>query len=619
MATDVNDYDFIIIGGGTSGLVVAARLTENPALSVLVLEAGENYLQDPRVGMPAGWGALLETEADWDFKTVSQVGLRRITAMVNLTFVYQAGLSDRSISLPQGRALGGSSAINAAAFIMPSQFDFDSWAQMGNSGWDWASLEPYFQKFQTLNVPSHPGNDFARNYPHPQATSGPIQACFPELEQPSILGAWNETFSNLGHGFRGDVARGKMLGPYSNPASIDPVTAQRSYSASAYLQPVMGRANINVLTGALVVKIRFLGQSPAAVATGVNFVHRGKAHVATARKEVILAAGALQSPTILELSGIGKATLLKSHGIPITHENLYVGENLQDHIHSGISYEVADGISTLDDLARGVPAALQAAFTAYSTTRSGPFSHASVNSLAFVPVVDVAVSPGSNPAQTILARHPAQPNDPPHHEFCRSTIANKDGASAMLLWYPAQGNWGTDTAKGILTPLLEGNYITLSAIQTNPLSVGSVHISSAQPNEKPVIDTKYLSHELDIEILARQVQFLDVVANTEPFASVLKKHGRHSTLYEEMWGKGTLDEVKAYVRKTAISEWHLVGTCAMLPREKGGVVDKELRVYGTRNLRVVDASVMPSIPRANTQTTVYAVAEKAADLIKADW
>jgi choline dehydrogenase-like flavoprotein len=167
-----------------------------------------------------------------------------------------------------------------------------------------------------------------------------------------------------------------------------------------------------------------------------------------------------------------------------------------------------------------------------------------------------------------------------------------------------------------VTVLLPENYITLAAILTNPLSVGSVHIISAHPRDKPSIDTKYLSNELDLEVLSRHVKSLDTVASTKPLAGLLKDDGKRNTVYEKMWGKGTLDEVKAYVRKTAISLWHPVGSCAMLPKGKGGVVDEKLRVYGTTNLRVVDASIMPSIPRANTQTTVYAVAEKAADLIK---
>jgi len=220
--------------------------------------------------------------------------------------------------------------------------------------------------------------------------------------------------------------------------------------------------------------------------------------------------------------------------------------------------------------------------------------------------------------QTLLAQYPAQLSDPVHHKFCRSIIENKEEGSGEFLIYAAQGNWGTDTAKGLVTALLPENYFTLSIVLTNPLSAGSVHITSNKPNEKPRIDMKYLSHELDTEVLARHLKFLDIVSGTKPLAGFLKEGGKRSTLYEKMWGTGTLEEVKAYVKKTAVSNWHPVGTCAMLPRENGGVVDEKLRVYGTKNLRVVDASIMPSIPRANTQTTVYAVAEKAADLIKKD-
>ena len=478
--------------------------------------------------------------------------------------------------------------------------------ELGNSGWDWDSLEPYFRKFHTLSAPSQPDNDYPLNFPQRQSTSGPIQASFPENVS-STTKAWNETFRNLDYPFKGDVARGQVIGPYLSPASIDPVTKQRSYSASAYLHPIMDRSNLKVLTGAEALKVNFSGQSPTVVATGVDFLLDGKVRVANTRKEIILAAGTIQSPKILELSGISSGSLLQSHEIPIVIGNSNVGEKLQDHLMCGISYEVADGIETLDDLVRGVPTTVQAAMNAYTTSSSGPLARASVNTNAFVPIIDAYSTAGEKSMQTFLAQHPAQSGDLPHHKFCRSVVESKTEGSAQFLMVDAQSLEGQ---------LLTGNFITLIAVLMHPLSVGNVHMTSGQPAEQPIIDPKYLSNELDMEVLARHVMSLNLVAGTKPLAGLLKTGGKRNALYEDMCGEGTLEQIKGYVRKRALSQWHPVGTCAMLPEEKGGVVDKKLRVYGTTNLRVVDASIMPTIPRANTQTTVYAIAEKAADLIK---
>ncbi|TGO77515.1 hypothetical protein BELL_0103g00100 [Botrytis elliptica] len=599
MAENAIAFDFIIIGGGTSGLVVANRLSEDPTVNVLVLESGRSYLGDPRVNMPAGWPALLGTEADWNFVTTPQ-----------------ESLDGRIMGIPQGRALGGSSAINSSVFMIPSQVGIDAWASLGNSGWDWKTLAPYFRKFHTLTTPSEADverlglqNNYSANIP----SSGPIQASFPPARENQFPKVWNETFKNLGYGFSGDVSDGTAFGPYSNPASVDPNSGQRSYAARAYYEPVVHRTNLVVLTEATVTRIILEGESLPLIAMGVEFSHEGSIESLKASREVILAAGTLQSPKLLELSGVGSPEILRKHGITVRIENPNVGENLQDHIISGISFEVNDGVETIDDLARGNPEALGKAMTEYMTSQSGPFGRAAVMSTSFVPVDDFQTKEGRDELENLLKAYPSSASDRPHHEFVRSLLRSREQGNGMIFIYAAQGNFGANFPKELVVADMPENFVTISALLLNPLSTGYVHISSGSHVDAPEIDFKYLSNPLDLEVLARHLRFVDKLATTEPLALLLKPNGKRNKLYTP-WND--LDEVKKYVKKTGMSNWHPVGTCSMLPENKGGVVDNNLIVYGTSNLRVVDASIMPVVPRSNTQTVVYAVAERATDIIK---
>lgn len=507
--------------------------------------------------------------------------------------------------------------INSQVFMMPSKSGLDSWGELGNASWNWDTLEPYFRKFHTLTIPPQADAEhlgLENNYGKIGDTNGPIQASFPNVIKSPLPKAWNETFKTLGFGFKGDLTAGKALGSYSNPATVHPVARERSYSGVAYYQPIMGRPNLQVRTHAHVTKIVFEGDAPPVVATGVEYTHDGQSKIAKSTKEVILAAGALQSPKVLELSGIGAKSVLQSHDIPVVVEIANVGENLQDHLISGISFEVADHVESLDNLGRQQPEALQTAMAEYMTTKSGPFSGAAVFSTAFIPVVDFSESDrGRKDLEDLLSRYPAQPDEPPHYAIIRSILQNPNEGTGMPFMYNAQGNWGGNRPKELVAAVLAENFITISVLLLNPFSVGHVHISSSDPAEPPTIDNQYLSHPLDIEVLARHIFYLNTIVQTEPLVSLLKPDGKRNTLYQPF---ETLDDVKDYIRKTAMSNWHPCGTCAMLPLEKGGVVDEKLKVYGTKNVRVVDASIMPMIPRANTVTTVYAVAERAADLIQ---
>ena len=519
--------------------------------------------------------------------------------------------------------LGGSSAINAEAFIPPSKVGIDNWENLGNPGWNWEEMKPYYRKFHTLTKPfesvsHHLGLDYVDE--KVRGTSGPIQASFTGRVEDPLANAWFKTFETLGWKLQGDPFSGQIAGGYSNPSTIDPVTKERSYSAIAYYQPASKRPNLHLMTGAHVQKIILEKKNAtgAVAATGVKVTWSGKEVSLRARKEVIIAAGAFQSPKLLELSGIGSASLLGSLGIETVVDNPRVGENLQDHLMTGLSFEVKDGVKTIDDLARQDPAAVQAAMGEYMVNKTGPFSAAGVNSIAIIPLIDILKTQYADASMDFLKLLHSEAEEPELKQFIRSVNRDSDEGSAMFYTYPAQGNFevgGGAHPKDVTKANMDGYFITIGVCLLRPFSKGTVHITSADPSQKPSIDPQYLTKEIDVEVLARHLQFLEKIVRTEPLASLLKPNGKRSAPNLDL---NHVDAVEQFVRTTVISNWHPVGTCAMMPMEKGGVVNEKLIVHGTKNLRVVDSSIFPTITRGNPVSTVYAVAEKAADLIKAD-
>ena len=353
------------------------------------------------------------------------------------------------------------------------------------------------------------------------------------------------------------------------------------------------------------------------VATGVAVAQHGQIRTIRARKEVILAAGAFQSPKVLELSGIGQESILKSLDIPVIIDNPGVGENLQDHLLSGICFEAAEGVPTMDGLMRQEPEVIQKAQSDYMEHGAGPLGYGCFASHSFLPMMD-ALQPGAREQLTQLFSKFNQTKDQDEaFEMVRSIVASSDKASGCAFSFSAQANLHDDKGerggKNYVQMAGPGNFISLAMILCHPLSRGSVHITTADVASDPRIDMQYLAHPLDLEVFARHVLSLQTLTKQQPLSTMIKPGGRrnHPSAYFE-----TLDEAKEYVRSTALSQNHPSCTCPMLPREKGGVVNDKLLVYGTKNLRIVDSSIMPLIPRANIQSTVYAVAERAADIIK---
>ena len=474
-------------------------------------------------------------------------------------------------------------------------------------------MEPYYRKFYTLNVPDeatsqHLGLDYIQDTD--KEARGPIQVCYTGVVQDPLSKAWVDTFKGMGSGMTGNPFSCESVGGYSNAATVDPSSKTRSYSATAYYVPASQRTNLTVLTGAQVEKLDFIEGGIDKVANAVRFFYNGELCKVDIQKEAIIAAGTFQSSKLLELSGIGDRQILESLRIPVVIDNANVGENMQDHLMTAISFEVKDGVITGDSLIRQEPEAIAAATELYQKYKAGPMTVGGIASHAFMPTASPEI-------QDLLQKHPIEPAHRLQHDAVRKILQAPNQASGALFMFLAQANLhNNEASKDYLQNLQLGNFISLGAYQTHVFSRGSSHIVSKNASEPPKIDPRYLSHPLDLELFARHVQFLEKLARSSPLSEYIKPNGQrnHQTAYID-----GLHAAKDYIQTTALSCYHPVGTCTMLPRSKGGVVNNCLIVYGTRNVRVVDASIMPLIPRSNLQSTVYAVAEKATDLVKADW
>jgi choline dehydrogenase-like flavoprotein len=514
--------------------------------------------------------------------------------------------------------LGGSSALNFLMMVYPSKGNIDAWAALGNPSWNYDALAPYFRKFATVHTPPQSAKDLlGLTYLNEGLTKGdgPIQVAYSEgYGAPNK--AWMQTFADLGLEMSTDPRDGNALGAFQNHASIDPETHTRSYACTGYYTPeVAKRPNLVVLTETLVNKVIFDTTSGEdAVATGVEIITKdGQKKQVSASAEVILAAGALQTPQILELSGVGGRDLLEEHSIPVVVENPNVGEHIQDHPIVCQSFEVADGVPSGDVLRDGN--ILQALVGMYQTGGAGPLGQ-SVISVAYAPVVDGSGVVPVEAKKAFLAQHEADLATP-HAKVIRDLVESPTEATFQFLLFPSQvsiPDRPTSMAHYI-TPVLPENFITIMTIINQPFSRGSVHITSADVKALPTWDPKYNSNPLDMELLARAVQFVErLVDPATPFGGVLKQGGKRLPELRA----DDLETAREIVRQRQISVFHVAGSCAMRPREQGGVVDERLRVYGTKRLRVVDASVFPLEPVGNIQSVVYAVAERAADFIKED-
>lgn len=332
-----DSYDYIVVGGGTAGLCVAARLTENPNVKVAVLEAGKNLMDDPQISTPSLYPTLIGREKyDWCYQSEP---------------VPTAG--NKTYSMPRGKVLGGSSAINYLMYVRGSRGDYDGWASLGNKGWGWDDMVHYFKKHQHLDPPEkeNPNKQFmplgAKEKYH--GSDGPIHTSFNDHYEP-----FEYDFCEAAYEVGGkertlvDAWSGDHMGFYSSLAAVNRTddAGKRSYAATGYLRPNLGRSNLKVLCDALASKVILEGNT----AKGVEFYHGGQKHQVKASREVVLSGGVINSPQLLELSGIGDPEVLKAAGVECVVKNERVGANFQDHVLGGMLYDLADGVTSMDSM-----------------------------------------------------------------------------------------------------------------------------------------------------------------------------------------------------------------------------------------------------------------------------
>ncbi|KAJ5716174.1 glucose-methanol-choline (gmc) oxidoreductase [Penicillium malachiteum] len=530
--------DFVIIGGGTAGLVVACRLSENPELKVIVLESGTDATTDPRVRDPQLW-RLASSDLNWRMKIEPQ-----------------PGLDNREQDYPTGKVLGGCSSINGLIYLPPSPSGIDAWAKLGNPSWTWESLLPYIQKSFTATPPKHERQ--IRDTLTNAAASESIKVTYPALTDKAsepLIKAWHQAFMDKGYEHDLEIIpRNKVVGTRDYTATIDPQSALRSSADNEYGAIAASRSNVTIITNATAERILFEHSSASPIATAVELMHSGERYLLKAKKEVILAAGAMHTPKILELSGVGDRHLLNDLRIPVIRDLPGVGENFQTHLMSINTFQ----LKASDDLQDLKPDMKAFAFTRLSSEESS----------------------------YLFSAH--QP-DGKAEQVIKSILQNPENASACFIM-----------------GVLPGNKATVAAISCFPFSRGSSHIYSQNPEDLPIIDAGLAVKELDIEILARHIRDLCQVVSVEPL----------SAFFEVDAMQLDLEGIKNRIRGMGSITHHACGTTAMLPQVDGGVVDEQLKVYGIENLRIVDASIFPLIPHANPISTVYAVAERAADLIR---
>jgi choline dehydrogenase len=537
-------YDYIIIGAGSAGCVLANRLSEDPDCKVLLLEAGGRDWH-PFIHMPAGLAKIAGNKAiNWDYDTVPQ-----------------RQLGNRTIWWPRGKVLGGSSSINAMCYIRGNPGDYDDWAAQGAQGWDWAGVLPYFKRAEGNTRVLRQAQD-AREFDALHGGDGPLTVS--DLRNVNPL---SRVFIDAARQ-AGLASNDDFNGPSQLGAGLYQVTQRngtRCSAAVAYLNPAKPRPNLTVQTGAMVSRITFdRPSSEHPRANGVTCAHGGKAFHYEAAREVILSGGAINSPQLLMLSGIGPQAELRRHGIEVVADRAGVGGNLQDHLD----------VCTLQ----------------HETTRTS-YDRANELKLAF----DYFLRGQRGPGTSNIAEGGA---------FLRSPLAPDARADIQLHFIPAMiDDHGRNR--------LPGDGYTLHACNLRPRSRGRISLASNRAADKPRIDPDYLGDPdgFDLKVMVECARF-----SLELFAQQAFDACRGAPIFPAKIPRNEAELVE-FVRAKAETVYHPVGTCRM-GSDDAAVVDPQLRVRGVDGLRVVDASVMPTLPGGNTNAPTIMIAERAADLIR---
>jgi choline dehydrogenase len=524
-------FDYIIIGAGSAGCVLAHRLSEDPQIKVLLLEAGPKDWH-PFIHMPAGLAKLVgQKGVNWDYSTVAE-----------------PQLNHRALWWPRGKVLGGSSSINAMCYIRGVAGDYDDWAAAGAEGWHWENALPYFRKSET----NQRGGDALHG------DDGPLSVS--DLRYTNPL---SQVFIDAAHQ-HGLPVNGDFNGPEQHGVGFYQVTQRdgaRCSSAAAYLTPIKDRPNLTVHTGALVSRITFEGRR----ASGVTYSMRGRAFHQPAGREVILSGGAINSPQVLMLSGIGPADELRKHKIDVVQDSPSVGENLQDHLDICTLFHSTQRV-TYDRVGD-----LEIAYKYYLRGHSGPGSS------------NIAEAGG-------FARSPLAPDARNDIQFHFVPAMLEDHGRKRMV----------------------GDGYTLHACFLRPRSRGRIALASNRAADKAKIEANYLSDEegFDLKMMVECAKISREILAQKAFDAY-----RGTPIFPARTDLSDAELIE-FVRAKAETVYHPVGTCRM-GNDAQAVVDPQLRVNGVEGLRVIDASVMPSLIGGNTNAPTIMIAERAADLIRA--
>jgi choline dehydrogenase-like flavoprotein len=529
----LGSFDYVIVGAGPAGCVLANRLSADPAATVLLLEAGgkDNYLW---IHIPVGYLYCMgNPRTDWCFKTEAE-----------------AGLNGRALAYPRGKVLGGCSSINGMIYMRGQARDYDQWRQLGNVGWSWDDALPYFKRSE----------DNVRGADELHGAGGEWRVEEQRLSW-EILDAFREAAAQVGIPKTDDFNRGNNEG--CGYFQVNQKRGVRWNAAKAFLRPALKRPNLTVLTHAQARGVRLEGRRAA----GVELWHDGEPSYVSARREVILAAGSIGSPQLLQLSGIGPAALLREHGIAVAHDLPGVGENLQDHLQVRLGYKVT-GTRTLNEMVNrrlgkaGI--ALQYAFL-----RRGPMTMAPSQLGAFAK---------SDPSR-----------ETPDLEYHVQPLT-LDRFGEPLHPFPA---------------------FTASVCNLRPESRGTVRIASPDARAHPSIRPNYLATDGDRRTAAAAIRLTRRIC-----AAPALQRFRPEEFMPGIRAESD-DELARAAGEVGTTIFHPVGTCKM-GQDPLAVVDERLRVRGIGSLRVVDASIMPTITSGNTNSPTLMIAEKAADMIRED-